>query len=50
MLFRRLDGALAAESAGPTARRRSAAIRWEVSLNLVLGVFIVFFVRLGGTA
>jgi uncharacterized membrane protein len=26
------------------------AIRWEIALNLVLGVFVVFAVRLGGTA
>ena len=36
--------------AGPTARAALGAIRWEVSLNLVLGTFVIFLVRLGGTA
>jgi uncharacterized membrane protein len=49
VLFRRLGRALAAE-AWPGAASAIAAIRWEVLLNLVIGVFIVVIVRLGGTA
>ncbi len=49
VLFRRLEAAV---SAGRWADGADAlgAIRWEVSLNLVLGTFVIFFVRLGGTA
>lgn len=49
VLFRRLGRALATE-AWPSAASAIAAIRWEVMLNLVIGVFIVVIVRLGGTA
>ena len=49
VLFRRLGRAVAAE-AWPTAATAIATIRWEVMLNLVIGVFIVVIVRLGGTA
>jgi uncharacterized membrane protein len=48
-LFRRLEVALAVE-AWPAAAAAMGAIRWEVMLNLVLGVFVVVIVRLGGTA
>jgi uncharacterized membrane protein len=48
-LFRRLDGAVTAGRWADGAAAL-AAIRWEVSLNLVLGTFVIFFVRLGGTA
>ena len=34
----------------PDGAAALGAIRWEVSLNLVLGVFVIVFVRLGGTA
>ena len=49
VLFRRLEAAVGAGrwSDGADAL---GAIRWEVSLNLVLGTFVIFFVRLGGTA
>ena len=49
VLFRRLAAAVAA-SKWPDGAAALAAIRWEVSINLVLGTFVVFFVRLGGTA
>jgi uncharacterized membrane protein len=49
VLFRRLGSAVAAQS-WPVAAAAIAAIRWEVLLNLVIGVFIVVIVRLGGTA
>ena len=42
--------AMAAES---LARRRGAAlgaIRWEVAINLVIGIFVVVMVRLGASA
>jgi uncharacterized membrane protein len=48
-LFRRLERALAAQ-AWPDAAAAIAMIRWEVMINLVIGVFIVVIVRLGGTA
>ena len=48
-LFRRVERALAQE-AWPDAAAALAAIRWEVTINLVIGVFIVVLVRLGGTA
>ena len=49
VLFTRLDAAV---SAGKWADGAAAlsVIRWEVSINLVLGTFVIFFVRLGGTA
>ena len=49
VLFARLARAT---SAGRWAEGAAAlaAIRWEVTLNLVLGIFIIVSVRLGGTA
>jgi uncharacterized membrane protein len=49
VLLRRLDEAV---RAGRWADGAAAldAIRWEISLNLVLGAFVIVFVRLGGTA
>ena len=49
VLFRRLDTAVTAAK-WPDGAAALAAIRWEVSINLVLGTFVIFFVRLGGTA
>jgi uncharacterized membrane protein len=49
ILFRRLDEAVKA-GRWPDGAAALAAIRWEVSINLVLGTFVIFFVRLGGTA
>ena len=49
VLFRRLDEAVTAAK-WPDGAAALAAIRWEVSINLVLGTFVIFFVRLGGTA
>ena len=49
VLFKRLDAAVA-EKRWADGAAALGRMRWEVSLNLVLGVFIVFFVRLGGTA
>ena len=49
VLFRRLDDAVTAAK-WPDGAAALAAIRWEVSINLVLGTFVIFFVRLGGTA
>jgi uncharacterized membrane protein len=49
VLFTRLDEALRA-SRWPDAAAVLAAVRWELSINLVLGTFVIFFVRLGGTA
>jgi uncharacterized membrane protein len=48
VLFRRLDRAVSAE-AWPDAAAAIAAIRAEVMINLVLGVFVIIVVRLGGT-
>jgi uncharacterized membrane protein len=48
-LFPRLAGAVAAARWADGAAALGA-IRWEITLNLVLGIFIVFAVRLGGTA
>jgi len=48
-LFRRLAGAVAA-GRWPDGAAVLAAIRWEVTLNLVIGAFIIVIVRLGGTA
>ncbi|MEO6896571.1 MAG: CopD family protein [Caldimonas sp.] len=49
VLFARLAKAAASQrwSEGAAAL---GAIRWEVTLNLVVGVFIIVLVRLGGTA
>jgi uncharacterized membrane protein len=49
VLFRRLEAAVA-ESRWPDGAAALGQMRWEVSLNLVLGVFVIFFVRLGGIA
>jgi uncharacterized membrane protein len=49
VLFRRLERAVPAE-AWPEAAAAIAAIRSEVMINLVLGVFVIVVVRLGGTA
>jgi len=48
-LFRRLAGAVANER-WPDGAAALGAIRWEVTLNLVLGVFVIVIMRLGGTA
>jgi len=49
VLFRRL-GAAVADARWPDGAAALGAIRWEVSLNLVLGTFVIFLVRMGGTA
>ena len=49
VLFSRLDAAVTA-ARWPDGAAALSAIRWEVSINLVLGTFVIFFVRLGGTA
>ncbi len=49
VLFTRLDEAVTA-SRWPDGAAALAAVRWDVSINLVLGTFVIFFVRLGGTA
>jgi uncharacterized membrane protein len=49
VLFRRLDRAVSAQ-AWPDAAAAMAAIRAEVLINFVLGVFVIIVVRLGGTA
>ncbi|MEO6363408.1 MAG: hypothetical protein ABIO71_09270 [Caldimonas sp.] len=49
VLFRRLEGAVAAQRWADGAGAL-AVIRWEVALNLVLGAFVIVFMRLGGTA
>lgn len=48
-LFRRLGRAVAARGWAEGAAALGA-IRWEVTINLVIGVFIVVVMRLGGTA
>lgn len=48
-LLRRLEGAMA-DHAWPAAAAALLAIRWEVMLNLAIGVFIIVMVRLGGAA
>ncbi|MGZ5185367.1 MAG: CopD family protein [Caldimonas sp.] len=45
-LFRRVGRAVAAQD-WPQAAASLGAIRWEVTINLVLGIFIVVLVRLG---
>ena len=49
VLFRRLAGAVASErwAEGATAL---GLLRWEVTLNLVLGVFVIAVMRLGSAA
>jgi uncharacterized membrane protein len=49
VLFARLARAVAAQRWADGAAALGA-IRWEVTLNLVIGIFIIVFVRLGGTA
>ena len=49
VLFRRLDAAVR-EQRWADGAAALGAMRWEVSLNLVLGVFVTVLVRLGGTA
>ena len=49
VLFPRLDAAVGA-GRWPDGAAALEAIRWEVSINLVLGTLVIFFVRLGGTA
>ena len=48
-LFARVERALAAE-AWPDGGAALGAIRWEVAINLVIGIFIVVMVRLGASA
>ena len=48
-LFRRVERAVVAQS-WPEAAAALTAIRWEVIVNLVLGVFVVVLVRLGAAA
>jgi uncharacterized membrane protein len=48
-LFPRLARAVAT-ARWPDGAAALAAIRWEVTLNLVLGTFVICIVRLGGTA
>ena len=48
-LFARVTRGLAAER-WPDAGAALNAIRWEVAINLVLGIFIVVLVRLGNAA
>ncbi len=45
-LFRRVERALA-DQAWPVAAAALRGIRWEVTLNLVIGVFVIVLVRLG---
>jgi uncharacterized membrane protein len=49
VLFRRLDIAVR-EQRWADGAAALGAIRWEVSINLVIGALITVFVRLGGTA
>jgi len=46
VLFRRLGAAVAAQR-WPEGAAAAGAIRWEVMVNLVLGIFVVVAVRLG---
>jgi uncharacterized membrane protein len=48
-LFRRVERALA-DQAWPVAAAALLAIRWEVTVNLVIGVFVIVLVRLGSVA
>ena len=48
-LFRRVERALA-DQAWPVAAAALSAIRWEVTINLVIGVFVIVMVRLAGAA
>ena len=49
VLFARLARAVSTQRWADGASALGA-IRWEVTLNLVVGIFIIVFVRLGGTA
>jgi uncharacterized membrane protein len=49
VLFRRLQAAVR-EQRWADGAAALGAIRWDVSINLVLGALITVFVRLGGTA
>jgi uncharacterized membrane protein len=49
VLFPRLERAVAAQRWADGAAALGS-IRWEVTANLVVGIFIIVFVRLGGTA
>ena len=49
VLFRQLADAVATER-WPAGSAALGAIRWEVTLNLMLGVFVIVVMRLGGTA
>ena len=49
VLFRRLDAAVGAQRWADGAAALGA-IRWDLSINLVLGAMITVVVRLGGTA
>ena len=49
VLFRRLDAAVR-EQRWADGAAALGAMRWEVSINLVLGAFVSVFIRLGGTA
>ena len=49
VLFPRLDAAVTAARWVDGAAALEA-IRWDVSINLVLGTVVIFFIRLGGTA
>jgi len=48
-LFPRVGRAMTAET-WPAAGAALGAIRWEVAINLVIGIFIVVMVRLGASA
>ncbi len=49
VLFPRLARAVTAQRWADGAAALGA-IRWDVTINLVVGIFIIVFVRLGGTA
>ncbi len=49
VLFPRLARAVTAQRWADGAAAL-AAMRWDVTINLVIGIFIIVFVRLGGTA
>jgi uncharacterized membrane protein len=48
-LYRRLERAVASRT-WPAGAAALGAIRWEVTINLVLGVFVVVVMRLGVAA
>ena len=49
VLFRRLEAAVS-EQRWADGAAALGAIRWDVSVNLVLGALVSVFIRLGGTA